>query len=82
VLVGSKMPDNFLPLSARAAHDLYARARELRSMAATAGDVATIAALIRLAERFEALAAARFEMSSAVAGPASDASPRSAEFQP
>jgi hypothetical protein len=62
-----------LPLSALSADHLYARAKELRSMAATACQAFAAAALVSLAERFEALAAARVEMSSAVAGPASDA---------
>jgi hypothetical protein len=48
-----------LPLSTLSADDLSARAKELRSMAATARDAASIAALDRLAARFEALAAAR-----------------------
>ena len=46
-------------LSAKPVGYLLARAAELRAMAETARDMAVMRALIRLAERFEALAAQR-----------------------
>jgi hypothetical protein len=47
------------PLSAQPVGYFLTRAAELRTMAATARDTPTLAALIRLAERFEAIAAKR-----------------------
>jgi hypothetical protein len=49
----------WLPLSARPADYLLDRTAELRSMALTATTVDVADALIRLAERFERLAAER-----------------------
>ena len=47
------------PLSTQPAGYLFARAAEARAMATDARSLETIASLIRLAERFEALAAKR-----------------------
>jgi hypothetical protein len=52
-----------LPLSLQPADYLLARAAdEFRSMAMTARNVTTAAALVRLAERFEDMAARRLEL--------------------
>jgi len=50
------------PLSARPVGYFLARAAELRAMAETARDMATMTALVRVAERFEALAAQRLAL--------------------
>jgi hypothetical protein len=51
-----------LPLSAQPVGYLLARAAEFRSMAMTARNVTTAAALARLAERFEDMAARRLDL--------------------
>jgi len=56
------------PLSARPVGYFLARAAELRAMAEMAGVVATAAALVRLAERFEALVAQRLGLPDDPAG--------------
>jgi hypothetical protein len=51
--------DNYTPLSKRTISELRHRAAEYRRMAETATTIATMAQLIRLAERFDGLADAR-----------------------
>ena len=49
------------PLSAQPASYFLTRAAEFRAMAMAARDMASVAALIRLADRFDALAAKRLD---------------------
>jgi adenylosuccinate lyase len=51
--------DNYIPLSKRAISELRNRAAEYRRIAKTARTLATVAQLIRLADRFDALANTR-----------------------
>ena len=50
------------PLSAQPVGYLLARAAELRSTARSARNIATAAALVRLAERFEDMVARRLDL--------------------
>jgi hypothetical protein len=51
--------DGYVPISDRTAEELLARAAEVRRMAETATAFDVSEALLRLAERYEAAAAAR-----------------------
>jgi hypothetical protein len=51
--------DGYVPISGRTAAELLAKAAEMRRMAETATTVDVLAALLRLAERYEVAAAGR-----------------------
>lgn len=51
------MSEMIVPLSSRTAEELNAKAAELRNMAATATSMDMMAALLRLADRYEQVAA-------------------------
>ena len=55
----TRMNETLMPLAAQATREVRAKASEMRAMAATATTQDVMSALLRLAERYDALAAAR-----------------------